>query len=178
MALTLLIWSVSKAWHLCFQQIQNLMVFPHTQCCHWSACHILISLLDFSFLCSSSLLLLVPTLLSSQHSRWRHHETISQAMSLLCSNLADGVPSLMGWRLPHKIKHPNPWTLMNMNLFEKGCLQRSCSEASADEVILDDSGGPQIQWQVSFTKRRKDADRREDRINIEAETGVIWDFNL
>lgn len=67
---------------------------------------------------------------------------------------------------------------MNMNLFEKGCLQRSWA---VKHLQMRSSWMTQVGPKSNDkcpSKRRKDADRREDRINIEAETGVIWDFNL
>ena len=137
---------------------------------------ILISLLDF-FLCSSSLFLLVSTILSSQHSLWRHHETISQAMLLLCSNPFDCVPSLMGWRLPPigYILTPEPYE------YELIWKKRVCRGPAVKHLRMRSSWMTQVGPKSNDkcpSKRRKDTDRREDRVNIEAEIGVIWDFSL
>lgn len=98
-----LIGSVSKACQLCLQkEMQNLMVLRHPHCCHCSPA-IFMALLDFfGGLLQFPLLLLFPTIVSSQLSIWkeplncesRHVPPLLQVLRWLpfCSRAKSGPP--------------------------------------------------------------------------------------
>lgn len=151
------------------------MVFPHTRCCHWSACHPYLSprFLPLQFLppsaCSNSIVFstqpletpwnyksgLVPPLLQSR--QWR---PISNGMKIAPIRY---------------ILTPEPYEYEL--IWKKGV----CRGPAVKHLQMRSSWMTQVCPKSNDkcpSKRRKDADRREDRVNIEAEIGVIWEFSL